>query len=109
MLSEQSNYVSDNAVRQIYFGLARLIVLQLRKKELLRLPGIGDFALIEQKARPAWVGRKQVRIAARKVLKFYPAEHMKRYFSEWQGPHSIADSNMYRNWGNYFDFPEYRE
>ena len=87
LLSAESNFVDKRTVRDFYQALARVLTQELRTHKFVRLPMLGDMALVEQKARPAIVGksRRQVRIAPRDVLKFYPKERWRRYFNAKQG------------------------
>ncbi len=85
LLSEQSNFIDRDTTFMFYMGLAALIGDELRKNKFVRLPHLGDFALVEQKSRPAWVGRIHAIIAMREVLKFYPKERLRRYFGQRQG------------------------
>ena len=94
LIAEQCNYQDERSVRDFYFALVRVVSQELRSKNCARLPGLGDFGLIEQKSRPAWLGKMHVRIGPRLVLKFYISEKMRRYFSARQGPHSIDPSGM---------------
>lgn len=98
LLSAECNYVDERTVRMLYFGLLRVITQELRSNKCARLPHLGDFALVQQKSRPAWVGKAQVRIAPRDVLKMYPAEKMRRYFSAKQGPHTTIGPDIRYRW-----------
>ena len=86
LLGAQSNYIDRDTAFTFYMGLVALIGEELRKHKIVRLPHLGDFALVEQKPRPAWVGRIHTVIGTREVLKFYPKEKLRRYFSNRQGP-----------------------
>lgn len=86
LLSEQTNFIDPETSLLFYIGLVALIGDELRKNRFVRLPHLGDMALIEQKARPAWLGRTHAIIGSREILKFYPKEHLRRYFSKRQGP-----------------------
>jgi len=86
LLSEQSNYLDYDTSFHFYMGLVLLIGDELRKNQFVRLPHLGDFALVRQKARPGWVGKAHLVIHPRDVLKFYPKERLRRYFNARQGP-----------------------
>lgn len=94
LISEQCNYIDERSVREMYMGLVRVVTQELRRKNYARLPHLGDFGFIEQKSRPAWLGKMHVRIGPRMILKFYICEKIRRYFSAKQGPHSIDPSGM---------------
>ena len=86
LLSEQCNYIDRDTAFLFYMGLVQLVEQELRTHKLVRLPHLGDMALVQQKARPAWVGSSHVRIGPRDVLKFYPKERVRRYFNARQWP-----------------------
>lgn len=86
LLSEHSDYIAPEAVARIYLGLVVLIGDELKKHKFIRLPIIGDMALVRQKSRPAWVGRTHCVIDGREVLKFYIKEDFRRYINKRQPP-----------------------
>jgi hypothetical protein len=85
LLSEQFNFMDPDTTLVFYAGLVALIGDELRKNKIVRLPHIGDLALVTQKARPAWIGKVHAVIGCREVLRFYPKEKLRRYFSKRQG------------------------
>ena len=85
LLSQQANYIDPDTSFLFYMGLVALIGDELRKHQFCRLPHLGDFALVRQKARPAWCGRLHAIIGPREVLKFYPKEYLRRRFNKRQG------------------------
>ena len=86
LLSEQANFIDPETSFLFYIGLVSLIGDELRKNKFVRLPHLGDFALITQKPRVAWMGRMHAVIGTREILKFFPKERLRRYFSKRQGP-----------------------
>ena len=86
LLSEQSNYIDHDLAMIFYTGLVMLVGNELRKNSFVRLPHLGDFALVRQKARPAWVGKSHIVINPIQILRFYPKAKLRRYFNERQGP-----------------------
>jgi len=84
LLSESSNFVDPEAVIRIYLGLIMVIDQELRRHKFIRLPILGDFALVRQKSRPAWVGRSHCVIDGREVLKFYTKEAFREHFNKRQ-------------------------
>ena len=86
LLSEQTNFIDPETSFLFYIGLVALVGDELRKNRFVRLPHLGDMALVEQKPRIAWLGRTHAVIGSRSILKFYPKEKLRRYFSKWQGP-----------------------
>ncbi|MSU54551.1 MAG: hypothetical protein EXS48_01790 [Candidatus Staskawiczbacteria bacterium] len=86
LLSAQTNFIDPDTTMLFYAGMVLLIGDELRKHQFVRLPNLGDFALVRQKARPALVGKMHLMIEPRDVLKFYPANRLRRYFNKRQGP-----------------------
>ena len=84
LLSENAGFIDPEAVARIYLGLVMVIEQELRKHKFVRLPILGDFALVRQKSRPAWVGRSHCVIEGREVLKFYFKEDFRRHFNKRQ-------------------------
>jgi hypothetical protein len=89
LLSEQCNSIDPATVVLIYFGLVGLIANELRKHKFIRLPMLADIALVHQKARPAWVGKRHVIIDGRETLKVYPKERFRRYWNKRQEIHVL--------------------
>ena len=85
LLSAQTNFIDPETTMLFYTGLVVLIADELEKHKFIRLPDLGDFALIEQAPRPAWCGRMYAIISKRLVLKFYPKQRFRRYFNRKQG------------------------
>ena len=85
LLGAQSNYIDRDTAFMFYMGLVGLIGDELRKNKFVRLPYLCDIALITQAPRPAWVGKAHLLIGSREVLKVYPKERLRRYFSKRQG------------------------
>ena len=94
LLAAECNYLDERTVREMYFGLVRVVKQELRQSKIARLPQLGDFGLIQQKPRMALVGKRQVRIGSREVVKFYPAEWIREYFAARQGL-PTSDSALY--------------
>lgn len=80
LLSEENNYVDHKTVRNFYEGLVRVVKQELRENGAIRLPELGDFALITQKAHMGLVGDKQGIIPESRVLKFIPKEALRKFF-----------------------------
>lgn len=84
LLSENAGYIAPEAAARIYLGLIVLIGDELKKHKFIRLPILGDLALVRQKSRPAWVGRTHCVIDGREVVKFYIKEDFRRHFNKRQ-------------------------
>lgn len=84
LLSEKCNYMSDENVHMFYLGLVRLVVQELRNQEAIRLPLLGDFALLQGKPASRLVGKQRIIMPAMKLLKFYPLEKLRVYFNTRQ-------------------------
>src|SRR3989344_762001 len=81
-LSAKCNYVDEDVMFVWYVGLVQLIAQELRKHKFVRLPHIGDLAIVTQKSRPALAGKMRVRLGPTEILKFYPKEQLRRYMRQ---------------------------
>lgn len=86
LISKEFNYIDPDVALLFYMAIISVIGEELRKNRFIRLPHLGDFALITQKPRPAWLGKTHVVIGSREILKFYPKEYLRRRFNARQGP-----------------------
>ena len=84
LLSEQCNFADKDTLFVFYIGLIQLVGQELRRHRVVRLPHLGDMALVRQKPRPGWMGKAHVYMGERDVLKFYPKERLRRYFNKRQ-------------------------
>lgn len=82
LLSQQCNYSDRDTVFLFYIGLVHHVTQELRRHKLVRLPHLGDMALVKQKPRPGWAGKGRVFFVEKDVLKFYPKERLRRYFGK---------------------------
>lgn len=85
LISKECNFVDPEFTYLVYMAMVSVIGEELRRHQFCRLPHLGDFALVRQKARPAWCGRMHVVIGPRTILKFYPKEYLRRRFNQRQG------------------------
>lgn len=83
LLSEKCNFTDRDTLFLVYTGMVQVVAQELRLHKVARLPHLGDFGLVEQKPRLGWMGKTRVRMKARDVLKFYPKERFRRYFSKY--------------------------
>ena len=81
LLSEQNNYVDKETVKDFYMGLVRLITQELRTHGFIRLPHLGDFAMLKAKDRVAWAGQYQRLLTGKYLLKFFASEKWRDYFT----------------------------
>ncbi len=84
LLSKELNYLSRDEVFIIYVALVQVVERELRRNKVVRMPHLGDFALVKRASRPGVAGRHQVMLPEHEVLKFYPKQRLKRYFAERQ-------------------------
>lgn len=82
LLAARCNYVDDKIVKSFYLALVKLVVSELRANKVIRLPHLGDFALVEQKPKTALVGKFRKFIGAIRIVKFYPKDALRQYFSK---------------------------
>lgn len=79
-LQANCNFVDEETVRRFYMGMVKTITKELRDNGVVRLPHLGDFALVPQKPKTLLAGKtRQFRSAI--VLKFYPKVAWRQYFS----------------------------
>jgi nucleoid DNA-binding protein len=79
-LQASCNYVDEETVHRFYMGLVKTITKELRDHNVVRLPHLGDFALVAQKPKTLIVGnRREIRGA--NILKFYPKFAWRQYFT----------------------------
>ena len=88
LLGQQYSHISKDEAFIMYIAVVKLVEQELRRHKMVRLPHLGDFALVTYKGGPALVGKQQVTIGDREVLKFYPKERLRRYFNARQ-PHPL--------------------
>lgn len=81
LLSEQNNYVDSKTVQDFYMGLVRLITQELRTNGFIRLPHLGDFAMLKAKDKVAWAGQYQRLLTGKYLLKFFVSEKWRHYFT----------------------------
>ena len=84
LLSERSNYMDPEVSLMVYLSMVALIVEELREHKFIRLPTLGDFAIVRQKSSPALIGRRHCIIDGMEILKFYPKHSFRGYFNERQ-------------------------
>lgn len=84
LLAKECPHITKDEAFLLYIGMVKLVEQELRRNKVIRLPHLGDFALVQQKARPGLMGAKQVMLKEREVLKFYPKERLRRYFNKLQ-------------------------
>jgi nucleoid DNA-binding protein len=81
-ISKRCNYISEDAVKEFYLALVRTVTAGLRENGIIRLPYLGDMALVRQKDKMGLSGNKKMFIEGAHMLKFYPDYALKGYFSE---------------------------
>jgi len=82
-LQANCNYIDEENIRRFYSALVKTVTKELRDNSVVRLPHLGDFALVPQKPKTMLTGKtRQIRPAT--VLKFYPKAAWRMYFSARQ-------------------------
>ena len=61
--------LTKKAVEDVYGALTDLIAAET-KKTAFTLPGLGKFTIVDRKARTGFIGGKEIKIPARKAVKF---------------------------------------
>ena len=82
LLSDQNNYVDIDVVKDFYMGLVRVVTQELRQNGVVRLPCMGDFALVKQREGFGWMGKKQGVFNGMYVLRFYALNAWRLYFKK---------------------------
>lgn len=82
LLSERCNYIDKETAKTFYMALVKLIVSELRANGVIRLPHLGDMALVKNAPRSVLVGKSRVIKEGMYVLKFYVTDVLKAYFSK---------------------------
>ena len=78
-LSAHWNYLGAEVTMLFYMGFVKMIAKELREHKFVRLPYLGDLAIVTQKKRPGWAGRAHIILEPTEVLRFYPKEFFRRY------------------------------
>ncbi len=81
-ISKRCNYISEDSVKEFYMALVKTVTAGLRENGIIRLPHLGDMALVRQKDKMGLSGQKKMLIEGAHMLKFYPDYAIKGYFSE---------------------------
>lgn len=82
LLSAENNYVDIETIKDFYMGLVRLLTSELRKNGVVRLPHLGDMALVKSKDKLGWSGKYQKMQIGKYMLKFYATQPWRIYFSK---------------------------
>ena len=82
LLSQNCNYSSPETTKDFYMGLVRHLTKELRKNGIVRLPHLGDFALVKKKDSLGWAGPRQVILKGKYLLRFYVNESWSGYFTK---------------------------
>jgi len=82
IISTHANYISPDIVRDVYYGLVRVIGLELRDKGAIELPDLGYLVLHTHKARRALnVSNGLLEMLPEKsTIKFKPCHDLKKHF-----------------------------
>ena len=83
-LSSNCNYMSDESVKAVYYGLIKMIGSSLLKKGKLKCPDLGEFYLLIRAPHYAMdVKSHQMKLLPeKKIVKFKPCRKMKAYFKD---------------------------
>ncbi len=81
-LSENSNYMSTEAVKVVFYGLVRTISRELRGRHTITLPDWGTFKLTIHKSRKSRSVNdgSLVVLPEKATIKFVPDRKVKQYF-----------------------------
>lgn len=82
LLSEENNYVDPASIKDFYMGLIRVITKDLKTTGVCKVPHLGYFALVRQKDKLGLTGQVRSMVRGKYVLKFYPKEAWRDYFTK---------------------------
>lgn len=83
LVSSKANYVNEDTIKIFYMALVKTITNELREYGVVRLPHLGDIALVKQKDRVGIVGRTKQLVKGAHMLKFYFNRELKEYFNKF--------------------------
>lgn len=72
---------SRDLVYLIHMSALQVIGQELNRHGVVRIPHVGTIAMVTQKSRIAWCGKRQVLLPERKVLKMYPDYLLRRIYN----------------------------
>ena len=83
-LSSCSNYLPEDSIKEVYYGLIKLIGIKLLKDGKIDCPDLGEFVLHTYPVRNAFdIATKSVKVLPPKsVVRFRPCRKMKDHFHE---------------------------
>lgn len=81
-LSSFSNYMPEDAVNEVYYGLIKMISTNLLKYGKVSCPDLGDFILYARKPHMSLdvKSQKMVLLPEKKMIKFRPCRKIKAHF-----------------------------
>jgi len=81
-LSGKCNYMDEDAVKEVYYGLISYIGSEIEKYGKLDCPDLGVFSIGKREARNAYnINTKKVEfLGKKKEIRFAPCLKMKAYF-----------------------------
>lgn len=82
LLSEKCNYIDKETAKTFYMAMVKVVVSDLRTNGICRLPHLGDMAIMKQKPRSVLAGTVRKIMQEMYVLKFFPKEALRIYFSK---------------------------
>lgn len=94
LLSENCNYMDPKATKEFYLGLVRLVSSELRTNGVIRLPHLGDMALVALAPKVGLEGKVKKMMGVKYMLKFYIHYALKKYFSKYSeaaGENALID------------------
>lgn len=83
LVSEKANYMDEETVKTLYMAIVAVIGSEIKANQAVRLPHIGDLALVTIPPRMGLMGKVRTFLAESKVLKFIPNEGLRRHINEY--------------------------
>jgi len=80
-ISEESNYLNNVTVQEVYYAILKVILRELKKSGKIVLTDFGTFRIHDSKSRSIYdINTKSNRIISdKKIVKFRPAEKLRLY------------------------------
>lgn len=82
LISAECNHIDQDLAKAFYKGMVQVITRELKTKRVVNLPHLGYFSLIKQQDSFGWIGKTQGLIKGKHLLKFYPNENWREYFTD---------------------------
>lgn len=82
-VSRRTNYLDINLIKDVYYSLVKVMVSELKRQGIVRLPDFGDLFLIFRKEKYAMdiSTRKKSLMPQKRIVKFQTDTKLKKYLN----------------------------